>query len=95
VTDTSHAVLPSLAGYSWRALGPDIAADAASLAALTAAADLTDNNEILAVPVQQPGDLVNIDLTKIPTMTAITANGEIAGVAWITLEEGDTEIVAS
>ncbi len=95
MTDTSHAVLPSLAGYSWRALGPDIAADAASLAALTAAADLTDNNEILAVPVQQPGDLVNIDLTKIPTMTAITANGEIAGVAWITLEEGDTEIVAS
>lgn len=95
MTDTSHAVLPSFAGYSWRALGPDIAADAASLVALTAAADRADNNEILAVPVQQPGDLVSVDLTKIPTMSAITADGEIAGVAWITLEEGNTEIVAS
>src|SRR5258708_8859164 len=95
MTDTSHAALPSLAGYSWRALGPDIAVDAASLAALTAAADRADNNEILSVPVQQPGDLVNVDLTKIPTMSAITDDGEIAGVAWITLEEGDTEIVAT
>lgn len=95
MTHTSLVVLPSLAGYSWHAIDPNHPADVSALAALTAAADRADNNEILSVPVQQPRDLVGIDLTNIPTMSAITADGEIAGVAWITFDEGDTEIVAT
>jgi len=92
MTSLSSA-LPSLTGYTWRAIDPD--SSAASLTALTAAADRADNNEILAVPVQRPRDLAGLDLTKIPTMSAITADGEIAGVAWLTCEESDTEITAT
>lgn len=95
MTDIAPVVLPSLAGYSWRALGADLTADAPSLRALTAAADRADNNEILAVPVQQPHDLASADLTHIPAMSAITPDGEIAGVAWITSEESESEIVVS
>ncbi|MBC7869642.1 MAG: hypothetical protein H7Y09_02285, partial [Chitinophagaceae bacterium] len=64
MTDSISVVLPSLAGYSWRALAANLSAATAPLTALTTAADRADNNEILVVPVQQPHDLTVVDLTK-------------------------------
>jgi mycothiol synthase len=89
MTDVNYAALPSLAGYSWRALQTT---DADSIKALEAAADRADNNEILVVPMPKARDLVAADLAKIPTMCAIAENGEIAGLTWLTVNEGADNI---